>query len=122
MWFAAHVVLYFKFKDGNQDRFPAWENVYLVEATAADEAFEKASALGRAQEGDDSGSLLWGGRPATRVFGGIRKLIDVQGAAGDSEDRPADGAEVTYSLLVVKDAKAFARLVEGKPVTVRYKE
>jgi hypothetical protein len=31
MWYTAHVIMYFKFKEGNQDSFTVWENVFLVE-------------------------------------------------------------------------------------------
>ena len=119
MWFAAHVIMYFKFKDESQDTFPVWENVFLVDAPSTEEAFEKAARLGRADEGDDDGSLTCDDRPATLTYAGVRKLVRVGYAA---DDKPVDGEELTYSLLRVKDAKAFARLVKGKPVTARYEE
>jgi len=117
MWFAAHVIMYFKFKDGNQDTYPVLENVFLVEAPSAEEGAEKAAQYGRADEGDSRGSLTWGDRPATLTYAGIRKLVQV-GCSDD--DKPTDGVEVTYSEMNVKDAQTFAKLVEGKPVVVRY--
>jgi hypothetical protein len=122
MWYCAHVIMYFKFKDGQQDRFPVYENILLVEAATAEDAFEKAAELGRSEEGDHHGSLRWGGRPATVVYAGTRKVIAVRGPAPSTDDRPIHGAEVTYSQLVVEDAEALARLVEGEPVTVLYEE
>lgn len=122
MWFAAHVIMYFKFKDGQQDSYTVWENVFLVEAATAEEGLRKAERLGRAEESDSEGSLTCEGRPCTLTYAGVRKLITVQGGVDNPEDLPVDGAEVTYSQLVVKDAKALARLVGGKPVTVRYEE
>jgi hypothetical protein len=122
VWFAAHVILYFKFKDGKQDCYPVWENVLLVEAPSADEAFEKAAHIGKGEESKDESGLTYGGRPAMLTYAGIRKLVRVDGGMASLEDRPVDGAEVTYSTLLVKDARAFARLVEGKAVTVRYEE
>jgi hypothetical protein len=122
MWFAAHVIMYFKFKDGQQDSYPVWENVFLVEAPNAEEGHQKAERLGQADEGDSGGSLTCGGRPCTLTYAGIRKLVTVQGGVDNPGDLPADGAEVTYSQLVLKDAKALAWLVGGKPVTVRYEE
>jgi Domain of unknown function (DUF4288) len=122
MWFAAHVIMSFKFKDGNQDRYPVWENVFLVEAASTDVAFEKAARLGRAEEGDCDGSLTCNGRSATLTYAGIRKLVSVDAGMADLKDRPVDGAEVTYSVLEVKGARAFARLVKGEPVTIRYEE
>jgi hypothetical protein len=119
VWYAAHVIMYFKFKDGNQDCFTVWENVFLVEAPSTDEAFEKAEKLGRTDEGDSGGSLTLDGRPVMLTYAGIRKLVQV---GYGTDDKPVDGVEVTYSRLEVKDAKAFIRLVEGKSVTVRYEE
>ena len=122
MWFAAHVIMCFKFKDGKQDYFPVHENVFLIDAPSPEEAFEKAGGIARAEETDCHGSLTYDGRPASLAYAGIRKLVHVQAGMADPGDRPVDGAEVTYSVLVVKGAKAFARLVKGEPVTVRYEE
>jgi hypothetical protein len=119
MWFAAHVIMYFKFKDGNQNCYPVWENVFLVNAATQEEALQKAERYGRADEGDSARSLLCEGRPAILSYAGIRKLVRM-GYAKD--DLPADGVEATYSVLKVKDAKALARLLGGRPVTVRYEE
>jgi hypothetical protein len=30
-WYAAHVILYIVFKEGQQDSYPVWENVFIVE-------------------------------------------------------------------------------------------
>jgi hypothetical protein len=114
--------MYFRFKDGRQDSYPVWENVFLVEAATAEEGHRKAERLGRAEEGDSGGSLACGGRPCTLTYAGVRKLVTVQGGVDNPGDLPADGAEVTYSQLVLKDAKALAWFVGGKPVTVRYEE
>lgn len=37
-WYAAHVVMFFKFHDGRQDSFPIYENVMLFEAKEDEEA------------------------------------------------------------------------------------
>jgi hypothetical protein len=122
MWYAAHVIMYFKFKDGVQDSFTVYENIFLVEASSTDEGFQKAARFAEADEGDDHASLTCDGRPATRTFAGIRKLVQVDGGMADLDDRPVDGAEVTYSVFEVKNEKALKRLVAGKAVTVRYRE
>jgi uncharacterized protein DUF4288 len=119
MWYAAHVIMYFKFKTGRQGRFCVWENVFIVEAASTDEAFEKAEHLGRAEEGDDGSSLRLNNRPVTLTYAGIRKVVRV-GCGTDGE--PADGVEATYSVLEVQDRRALNRLVAGKSVTVRYEE
>ena len=64
MWFAAHVIMYFRFTDGNQDRFPVWENVFLVQAPSPEEAHARAVRMGQGEEGDSGGSLRYDGRPA----------------------------------------------------------
>ena len=76
-WFAAHAIFYFEAKDGPQDSFSIWENVYLVEAKDDDEAWRKADVWARQNEGDSDGSLFWNDRPATLRYAGIRKLITV---------------------------------------------
>ena len=117
-WYAAHAILYFQLKDGSQDQFQVYENIFLVQAATPDEAFEKARVMAHREEGDSRGSLRVGGRPATMVFGGIRKLISV------CHERPGDelgdGDEITYSELVVPDRVALDRLVNDEDVQVLY--
>jgi hypothetical protein len=121
MWYAAHVIMTVKFKEAVQDRYPLWENVYLVEASSADEALAKAAALGQEQEGDTSGTFCWEGTPATWVFAGVRKLIECR-TSGDIEDKPTGGTEITYSQMIVDSEESLAKLVNGEPVTVLYQE
>ncbi|MGL4423398.1 MAG: DUF4288 domain-containing protein [Gemmataceae bacterium] len=117
-WYAAHAILYFELTDGPQDRYQVYENVFLVRAGTPDEGFAKARALARRNEGDDSGSLRVGDRPARRVFAGIRKLITVSHESPD--DQLGDGDEVTYSELVVLDREALRQLVADEDVDVLY--
>jgi hypothetical protein len=118
-WYAAHAVVYFEYTDGGpQGGFQVHENVYLVQAATADEGFAKARAYAKEDEGDCSGSLRVGGRPATNVFGGIRKLITVSHARG--ADELGSGDEVTYSELVVPDREALQRLINDEDVDVEY--
>ena len=37
-WYAAHVIKYMRFKDGTQDRYPVYENIYLFQTESAEEA------------------------------------------------------------------------------------
>ena len=119
-WFAAHAVIYFKLKDGPQERFSVWENVLLVEARDGKDAMAKAEALAREDEGDDSGSLVSDGHPAQRIFAGIRKLLTVAHAAAG--DVIGDGDEVTYSEFEVADEAAVRALAAGKKVSLKYVE
>ena len=117
-WFAAHVIMSVRFKDGNQDTYPVWENIILLEAPTDKEAWQKAEQRAIEDEGDSQGSFTWGGRPATWVFAGIRKLImtDYLGA------RPESGTEVTYSEMELATAEDLRKLVDGESVEVTYVE
>jgi hypothetical protein len=117
-WYAAHIVMSVKFRDGNQDSYPLWENIVLLEAPSDEEAKSKAVQQGRESEGDSNGSFRWNDRPATWVFAGVRKII----ACEDPSDRPGDGIEITYSEMVVDSQEALEKLVKGEPVVVRYEE
>jgi len=125
-WFSAHVILYVKFKDGRQDSYPVWENIFLVQAGGEEEAMRKAVEYGKQGEGDSSGTFTWGGRPATWVLAGVRKLITCQGLAsgpvGTSEEYPKDGTEVSYSQFEVADEESLRKLADGEPVPIVYEE
>lgn len=117
-WYAAHVIMVTKFKDGKQDKFPIWENVILLRANSPDDAREKAVKRAREDEGDSSGSYMYEGRPATWVFSGIRKLIECQ----DAENVPGDGTEITYSVFEAEDEEILLNLVNGQSVRITYEE
>lgn len=120
-WYGVSVVLAFRFKEGPQETWPVWENVYLVSAASPDEAQVKAIALARETEGDDDGSLMCNGRPATLEFRGVRKVLTVQNVHTPKDD-PTDGAEITFSKLEVASEDLLRDLVDGKPVPVKYVE
>lgn len=121
VWYAAHAIQAFERLDGEQDAFPVYENVILIEAESVEQAFEKAEAFACDDEGDfASEGLTIDDRPARRKFVGIRKLIAIQNVYG--EDRPVNGAEITYSKLTVFGHDELKRLVEGKDVMLRYDE
>lgn len=117
-WYAAHIVMSVRFKDGTQDTYPLWENIVLLEAGSDEEAERKAELKGREGEGDSDGSFRWEDRPATWVFAGVRKVIVCE----DPHAPPGDGIEITYSEMAVDDEESLAKLVRGEPVTVRYEE
>ena len=117
-WYAAHAVMYFELTDGPQDRFQVHENVFLVEAATPKEGFAKAREFARRDEGDSSGSLRVGGRPARMVFGGIRKMMTVLHERSEEDVR--DGDEITYSEMVVPDREALLQLIGNEDVDVLY--
>ncbi len=115
-WYAAHAIMYVKFKEGSQDSYPFWENIILVEADSNDEAALKATKRAKENEGDSKSTFTWSGRPAQWCFAGIRKLITCE----DPNSKPSDGTEITYLEMEVSDEDSFSKLINGEPVEVRY--
>lgn len=111
-WYTAHLVTWFRFKEGPQQYFPVQENLVLIEAASPDEARAKALAKGREYEGDSDGSLRCDDRPATLVFGGIRRLIECD----DSDQRPRDCTEVSYQDFVLETHADLQRMIAGEEV------
>ncbi|MDL2320838.1 DUF4288 domain-containing protein [Desulfosarcina sp. OttesenSCG-928-B08] len=126
-WFAAHAIMYVQYKHEKQGTYPVWENIYLIEAASDNEAYEKAQARGREDEGDSSGTFEWDGKQATWIFAGIRKIIECRNSADQLihaplDDRPGDGTEITYSELEVKNKEDLEKLINGDPVFLIYEE
>jgi hypothetical protein len=115
-WYAAHIIMYVRYKEHRQNSYPLWENVVLVRAGSADEAFAKAEKYGQAKEGEEDGSFSWSGKPARWVYGGVRKLTLCE----DAEQRPGDGTEVTYTQMKVRSVRDLKKLLRGSPVEVCY--
>ncbi len=113
-WFAAHIVMYFKFHDGRQDCFPIYEDVVLFRAKNPDAARALAEELGKM--GDDSTSKH-DGRAATLTFAGVRKVISCEFSGS-----PRSGREATYSQFMVRDKAGLRRFVQGEAVAVEYSE
>jgi len=111
-WYGAHVIMSVQFKDGNQDVFPAWENVYLLQAKDADEAEIKARGIGKENEGDSSGTFTWNNRPAAWVYVGVRKIVEISNAVAATNE-PGDGVEVTYNTLAFNTEAALKRFAAG---------
>lgn len=117
-WYAASAIMFVKYKDGNQNRYPIWENVHLIEASTPEEAEEKAIRRAKEDEGDGSGSFKWEERPATWVFAGLRKLLSV--SHPDSDENELDGAEITFSEFEAATEADLNSLVSGDDVKVLY--
>ncbi|MBN2004361.1 MAG: DUF4288 domain-containing protein [Anaerolineae bacterium] len=56
-WYAAHAVMYVKFKDRQQEKYPLWENILLIAAESDEEALAKAVARAKEDEGDSGGTF-----------------------------------------------------------------
>lgn len=118
--YAAHLIMAVRFRDPPQDGIPFYENVVLIDAESADEAWAKAEELGREDAADDDLSFCWGDRPARWEFVGVRKVITCEPRGLD--DRIGPGAELTYSQMSVRSEDDLKKLVEGEPVEVTYEE
>ena len=113
-WYGVHVVMAVRFKDGNQNEFPAWENVYLVEAGNPMLADKKGQKIGQQFEGDSKGTFQWNGRPASWVFVGVRKSVEISGRA-PLKNEPGDGTEVTYNTLEFDGEQGLRDYARGLP-------
>jgi hypothetical protein len=114
-WYAAHIVMWVKYKEHEQKSVPIWNNIVLFAADSFDEAFAKAEARGKDEEGDSDGSFTWEGKPARWVFGGVRKVTLCED--GD-EERPKDGTELTYLQLRARSQESLCKFVKGEQVSV----
>jgi Domain of unknown function (DUF4288) len=117
-WYAANAIMYIKFDDGNQDKYPVFENIILIEANSDKEAVEKAKTIAKEEEIQSNKDFTWEKRPASLVFAGIRKLISFN----NPEEAPSHGTEITYSQLEVKTKEDLLKLARGEPVMVMYEE
>ena len=126
-WYAAHIIMYVKFRVHTQNAYPIWENVVLVHAETTNEAWEKAVIFGRQEEGDSQGTFTWDEKPAMWMFGGVRKLmecersLDQHGENGES-NALGEGSEITYSQFEVESEEALTKLIQGEPVTIYYEK
>jgi hypothetical protein len=114
-WYTAHAIMYVKFKDKNQDRYPIWENIILIEAASDDEAWEKAEIRAKEDE-DESGEMVWDKHPSSFLFAGIRKLV----LCVDPGDNPTDGTEISYSEMELDSWDSLQKFLKGETVSVKY--
>jgi hypothetical protein len=117
-WYGVHVLMAVRFRDGDQKTFPAWENVYLIQAKDGDEAETKAAAIGKQNEGDSSGTFTWDDRPASWIYAGVRKVIEISNATSTGNE-PSDGAEVTYATLEFNSEQALKGYAAGESAELR---
>ncbi len=120
-WYGVHVVMAVRYKHGKQDVFPAWENIYLINAENSEEAAHKGEVTGKKNEGDASGSFYWDDQPAEWLYMGVRKVIQVSNACSPTNE-VGDGAEITYQTLEFNTEKALKNYVNSKPTKLRVVE
>lgn len=118
-WYAASIIFYVRFLDGNQDKYPVWENVYLVCGESSGEAMNMADSIAHEFVKDPDESFTWEGRAAKWELGGIRKLNTVRHTCGDKA-HPSAGDEITYSEFHVESKEQLEMLVNGDDVSIIY--
>jgi Domain of unknown function (DUF4288) len=128
LWYAVHVVFYYKTKRRRQATFLAMENVYLVNARSGRKAAQRAEKIGLSRC-LGAASLKVNGQSATLEFGGIRKVISCaadpyaeDGTVESTVSTLYDGVEATYSTYVVRGRKDLKALIAGHGVPVLYEE
>src|SRR5687768_2173627 len=113
MWYAAHVIMAYRYCEGEQDRFPVQETVYLIEAASAHEARRKAVAIGEEEGGYDKPSAVYNDVPVRLTFEGVRKVVECLPA-----EQVGTGTELTYTEFLVDSEESLGKLVDGGGVTV----
>lgn len=113
-WYAAHVVMCFRFLESEQDVFPIYEDVLMILAESDEEARKQAAELGIQSEDATS---KHDGRKAKLTFVGIRKVISCE-----FKKLPRNGSEATYSQFTVRTEDDLKRFANGDSVTVDYTE
>ena len=121
-WYAAHIVIGMKRRDG-KGPISVHENALLIEAETREEAGRVASREGEKNADSDDG-LTIDGEPGDYIFAGVRKIITVSnpGPLDQTEDRPTTGTEITYSEFQVPDEEALRRLGQGESLDIWYVE
>lgn len=121
-WFSATLISAARLRTGEQDSYPVWEDICLIEASSDDEAFRKAEALGKSRDSDDP-TLTLNGQPARMGFLGVRKVARVINSLNAPEDAaPLHGSEVAFSKYSVSTSTDLEKLVRGDSVPVIYEE
>lgn len=108
--FVAHAVFYSRIKEGTQESYPVWENIYMIRANSLEEARTVVNNRAITVAGDSEGSYTVNGKKAEEVFVGIRKLFECY----DTFESPIQ--EITYNDLVFTSVEAIWAFLEGKEV------
>jgi hypothetical protein len=117
MWYAAHAIMLFRYRDSEQNEFPVWENIFLVEANGSDEALRMAEERAKKDEFDDE-TRTYNGKPADIVFVGIRKLMQCL----SDEEQPSHGTEVSHNQLRFKGKAALEAYIRGEETVVTFED
>jgi hypothetical protein len=123
-WYAAHIVIGMKVIDEITPPISVYENVVLIKAETHHEALSIAKKMGESEENLQDGLEL-DGKPATRIFAGVRKIIKVikpDSLDEEGENQPKTDTETTHSEFEVNDVDELIRLAQGEIIPVLYIE
>jgi hypothetical protein len=120
-WFTASVLTAIRTLDEIQESIPIFEDFFLIEANNREDAQQEAERIGQEQADIDDELTLYG-KPARRIFLGIKKVRSIYNPPpfDIDSDRPVNGTELTHSYFEVATFDEAERLAKGTPVKVLY--
>lgn len=100
-WYATHVVEYFKFIKGKQDRYPIWETIILVKASSEKEAKKRGAWFGKDKFPE---GFKCSGRPIKSMLAGVRtvRVVDIDNIF---KGKIVDGLEVSVKKYIIDSWK-----------------
>lgn len=113
-WYAVHVVEYFKFIRGKQDRYPIWETIYLVRAISEKEAKKRGAWFGKDKFTE---GFRCSGRPIKFMLAGVRtvRLVDID---NKYNGKIVGGIEVTVKKYIIDSWKKLDEFYYSDPVYI----
>jgi hypothetical protein len=122
MWYCAHALHYFEYRDQppqSQEEYYIWEHLYLIQADSADSAWIRAEQRALDDQQLEDESLRLNGRPANLRFASVQKIIECQGL-DETSGMPIDGTELSYSKYLVSSKEEFQKWISDKSAQVLY--
>ena len=122
-WYAAHIVMGVKVVDPTDVPISVYENVVIIEAETHQIALTIAKTMGESEANSSDGFEL-DGKPATKIFAGVRKIATVNNPelSDSGEAQPAVKEKLAYSDLEIKDIDELLRLAQSEAIHVVFVE
>jgi hypothetical protein len=115
-WYAAHILMRIRYRQGPPEPHYLVENVVLFEACDPSEARARAQEYGRADSNEGDVTFTCDERPAYWAYAGVRMVMESQ----DPDQRPTSGTEITYLKYRATSAEDVERLVTGESAHVEF--
>ena len=123
MWYCVHAIFHFELQEDHQESWLVHENVYLIRAEDSSNATKFGEERARIHEDlSKDGHLLQNGRKCSYQFAGIRKVISVEPHDKGKNLPSLVEVELTYSVFEVDTKEEVQALVDGKMVSLLYRE